>query len=73
MIDRFMDFFGIFLVVLIVLLIIAGLIYFPVSLATHKACLEKGYPINTVTWNLERYCMNLDGTVTIKVQELENE
>lgn len=37
-----------------------------------KACLELGYPLATTTWDLEGYCMNLDGVVTGKVEKLKN-
>ena len=43
----------------------------PVNLATEAECLESGYPKHAVTWNFKRYCMNLEGTVTVKVDQLQ--
>ena len=33
-------------------------------------CLEKGYPEYRVVYNLNSYCMNLEGTVTVNVDKL---
>ena len=41
----------------------------PLSFYTDAECLRKGFPKSTVTIGLERYCMNLDGTVTVKVEK----
>jgi len=45
-------------------------LYLPLSFAADAQCLKAGYPQSRVTWNFERYCINLDGTVTIKVDNL---
>lgn len=42
---------------------------FPVVLYTQAECLEKGYPEVKVTVGLSRYCMNLDGSVTVRVDK----
>lgn len=41
-----------------------------VRLITEAECLEKGYPEAKVTYKYDRYCTNLDGTVTFKVDKL---
>jgi prepilin-type N-terminal cleavage/methylation domain-containing protein len=46
-------------------------IVLPVGFATEAKCLERGYPNFAVTWNLKRYCMNLQGTVSVRVDSLE--
>lgn len=43
------------------------LIFTPVSIYTQAECLRKGFPKHAVSVGLERYCMNLDGSVTVKV------
>lgn len=45
------------------------LVYSPVLLYTEAECLRNGYPKATVSVGLERYCMTLDGAVTVKVQK----
>jgi hypothetical protein len=42
----------------------------PVAMRTQQLCLERGYPNSEVTWNLEQFCTNLQGTVTVKVDKL---
>lgn len=49
----------------------AVIVYTPVSILAEDACLSKGYPKSYVTYDLDRYCMNLEGTVTVKVKELD--
>jgi len=41
----------------------------PVSILTEKRCLERGYPEYKVAYDLSGYCMNLDGSVTVKVEK----
>lgn len=43
----------------------------PVSAYTGVECLEQGYPKYTVDILLNRYCMNLEGTVTVSVDKLQ--
>ena len=45
-------------------------VWTPVSLYYEAKCLEKGYPESRVSVGLVGYCMNLDGTVTVKVDSL---
>ena len=45
------------------------LIFIPVKLYTQAECLREGYPEYRVSIGLERYCMNLDGTITVKVDK----
>ena len=46
-------------------------VYMPVSVYTEGQCLEAGYPKSAVAWNLKRYCMNLEGTLTVRVEKME--
>lgn len=62
---------------LVVLMTIVGafmlfmiFIFAPVAMNAEARCLEAGYPEFRVTWKLDKYCMNLDGTVTVKVDKL---
>ncbi len=45
-------------------------IWVPVYIYTEAECLRQGYPKPKVSVGLERYCMNLDGSVTVKVNKL---
>ena len=47
-------------------------IYTPVKMYTGAECLRKGYPKAMVSVGLERYCTNLDGSVTINVVKASN-
>lgn len=40
----------------------------PVMLYAEIQCLRQGYPKYSVAINLESYCLNLEGTVTVKVK-----
>ena len=55
----------IFVIVLWVLVVMT-----PVMMYTEAECLRNGYPKYSVSVGLERYCMNLDGTVTVKVDKV---
>jgi len=44
-------------------------IWLPVSLYAEAECLSEGYPESIVSIGLERYCMTLDGVITIKVNK----
>jgi len=54
------------LFVLFVLLVVV-----PVRAYTEAKCLEAGYPKAYVTYNFKRYCSNLQGSVTVKVERLK--
>ena len=41
----------------------------PVVMYTEAECLRNGYPKYAVSIGLERYCMTLDGAVTVKVDK----
>jgi hypothetical protein len=41
----------------------------PVVMYTDAECLKAGYPKSHVTIGLERYCSNLTGAVTIRVDK----
>ncbi len=63
----------IFFTIMGLLSMVAALIIFvmvPISLSAQADCLEAGYPESRVTWNLKRYCMNLDGSVTVAVHQI---
>ena len=55
---------------LIAFMLYALFILMPVSALADAECKAKGYPKAEVTYNLRRYCMNLDGSVTVKLEEL---
>lgn len=44
-------------------------VYLPMNIRAEAKCLERGYPEHRVTWNLDTYCLNLDGTITVKVEK----
>jgi len=45
-------------------------VWAPVSAWTDDECLSKGYPRSKVSITLGRYCTNLDGAITVKVDKL---
>lgn len=55
----------VFLVSLLFVIFVA----IPVSLYTQAECLRAGYPKYAVTIGLERYCMTLDGAITVRVKK----
>ena len=68
---RFDDFlFSAILALFVVVPAIVFIVYVPYGLHVEQKCLSSGYPKSTVTWNLEGYCLNLEGTVTVKVDKL---
>jgi len=58
--------------ILFVFVFILMFVYLPVGLYAEAKCLEKGYPKSEVTVGLETYCMNLGGTVTVKVDKIKD-
>lgn len=44
-------------------------VYVPVTIYTEAECLREGYPEYRVSVGLERYCMTLDGAITVKVDK----
>jgi len=34
-----------------------------------KQCLEAGYPKSAITWDFDGYCMNLEGTVVVRIDK----
>ena len=44
-------------------------VYLSVDLYTQAECLRNGYPKHAISVGLERYCMNLTGSVTVKVEK----
>ncbi len=74
---RLIDFcFGAFLSIgflLLFLILVGAFVYLPAGIIAEKRCLEEGYPKYAVTYDLTSYCMNLEGTITVKVQELTND
>lgn len=58
-----------FLALLVLPMLYALLIVAPVSMYTEAECLRAGYPKHSVTVGLERYCMTLDGAVTVTVKK----
>lgn len=72
--DAFDSAFGAMTLFVVVILSVAVLmllfVYVPVRLYTDAECLRMGYPKSAVTVGLERYCMNLDGTVSVRVERV---
>lgn len=46
-------------------------IWAPYNVYAESQCLAKGYPEYRVSVGLETYCMNLDGSLTVKVDKLK--
>lgn len=46
------------------------MVWGPVALYTEVKCLEAGYPEYKVTVGLQKYCLNLEGTVSVQVNKL---
>lgn len=57
--------------VVLTVFILYSFIFVVVHAGNEVECLEKGYPDVRTTWNLEGYCVNIDGAVTGVVEELE--
>ena len=53
----------------ILLMVYTMFIWMPVNIYNEADCLSKGYPEHRVSVGLERYCMNLDGTITVLVDK----
>ena len=52
------------------ILLVYSIIFGVKAVIVEKDCLEAGYPKYAVSYDLEGYCMNLDGNVTVKVNKL---
>ncbi len=46
-------------------------VWLPISAVNQADCLRAGYPESRVTFNFERYCLTLDGAVTVKVEAVK--
>jgi len=68
---RLEDFAGVVLTALGLLLLLLIVAYIPTSLYADSKCLEAGYPRAAVSYKFKAYCMNMDGAVTVKVEELK--
>ena len=44
----------------------------PYNIYADASCLAKGYPDHRVTIGLEVYCLNLDGSITVNVEKLDD-
>jgi len=53
-----------------VLAIYCFVVLLPATLNAEIKCARKGYPRAVVLFNLDTYCMNLDGSVTVKMEKL---
>jgi len=51
----------------VLLILYCAFIIPPVAIYTEAECLRKGYPEYRVSLGLERYCITLDGAITVKV------
>lgn len=58
---------GIFMAIIGISILYLLFALVPVSLYTEAECLRQGYPKSSVSIGLERYCMTLDGSVTVRV------
>lgn len=58
------------IVVVAVAVIYAMLVILPMRQYANAECLREGYPVARVTIGLERYCLNMDGDVVIKVKKM---
>jgi len=57
--------------VVLVLLIYVLLWITPIAVISEAKCLEKGFPRSKVTYTGKAYCLNLDGSVTVRVEEVK--
>jgi hypothetical protein len=49
-----------------------GLFYImPISAVAESTCLKRGYPRTSVDWKGNAYCMNLEGTVSVRLEPLK--
>lgn len=58
------------LTLFVVLLLAAVIAYIPAMAVAEAECLEKGYPKASVTYDFKKYCKNLEGSVTVRVESL---
>jgi len=59
--------FGIFVCLFALFLGFILFVFMPVLMKTEADCLRAGYPKYSVSIGLERYCMNMQGAVTVVV------
>lgn len=59
---------GLLVVVFLAFMAYVLFVIMPVAFYTDAQCLREGYPKSEVTIGLERYCMNMTGSVTVKVE-----
>ena len=59
------------LIVPILLVALAWMMFWliPHAAIADAKCLEKGFPMASVTWTGKAYCMTLDGSVRVIVEE----
>lgn len=57
--------------VFLVFLLAVVFVYAPRSLYVDQKCAQQGFPKSKVTVDLTGYCMNLDGSVTIKMEQVK--
>jgi hypothetical protein len=62
---------ALFFVPLVLFVLYAMVVMLPMALYADMKCKEAGYPKAEVTVNMKMYCMNLDGSVTVKVDALK--
>lgn len=54
----------------LLLVLIASVPYFVRTAAVTKVCLERGFPRAVVTWDFSGYCATLDGTTTVRIEQI---
>lgn len=68
--------FGILMAIFVFFVVLVLFVLFvvmPVRLYTDAECLRAGYPRSAVSVGLERYCLNLEGSVTVRVDKVGKE
>jgi hypothetical protein len=56
-----------------VALLVVGIVYVVGAETTKKSCLEAGFPKSSMTITFESYCIDLDGAVVVRVEEVQGD
>lgn len=60
---------SILIAMFIAFILYCAFVLMPVQMYTEAECLRQGYPEHRVTIGLGRYCMTIDGAVTVQVDK----
>ena len=68
-----MIFKSVLILLVLMLVSIIGLTaaYVPAALRAEAECLRMGYPKAAITYKLDAYCLNLNGTITVRVEPIK--